>query len=100
MSQQSIELKIRPVAIEHSGERGTEPAIRVKAGPDDTILDIERALIEEFVLPPPPDVDCYKWLVVTADGEEVPVSREVTVGELVERYSARELKVLFHCGIE
>jgi len=102
-SQQRVRLKIRPVATEYSeGElRELEHhPIFVETRLEDRLLDIEEALIREEILPPPPPGEHLRWLIVTADGEEMPVSPEVTVGELVETYSVRELKVSFHCACE
>jgi len=92
--QQAVQLKVRPVATDFStGQMSVHNEVMIEAMPTDTLRDIEIKLIEENIVPP--SQEGFKWAVVTASGEEIPVSNTTTVGQIVDMYQPRELKILF-----
>jgi len=87
--QQTLRLRVRPVALESR-------EVEIEAAPTDTLHDVEKTLIAQGILAPDAE---YRWHVVTADGEEVPVPPKATVGEIVKAYSPKELKVLAYTWV-
>ena len=94
--QQAVQLRVRPVATNYeTGQREEQKAIRLEAEPSDTLRDIEEALVKKGYVPSPPPGQGFRWMVVTASGEETPVSNTATIGQIVDMYQPRELKLLF-----
>jgi len=94
--QQAVQLRVRPVAVDYrSGQSQEYGIIHVEAAPTDTLGDIEKALVKGGYVPPPQPGQNFKWFVVTASGDEAPVSHTDTVGKIVDMYQPRELKLLF-----
>jgi len=95
--QQTVQLQVRPVATNYAtGRREEQGAINLEAAPTDTLRDIEEALVREGYVPSPPPGQGFKWIVVTASGEETPVSNTATIRQIVDMYQPRELKLLFN----
>jgi len=96
MARQKLELRVRLVLVDfRTGQKYEHRVVTVEATPTDTLRDIEEALVEEDLVPPPQPGQGFKWLVVTASGEETPVSNTTTVGQIVDMYQPRELQLLF-----
>jgi len=96
MARQKLELQVRLVLVDfRTGQKYKHRVVTLEAAPTDTLRDIEEALVEEDLVPPPPGQG-FRWLVVTASGEEAPVSNTTTIRQIVDMYQPRELKLLFN----
>ncbi|MGC9108219.1 MAG: hypothetical protein ACP5IE_08555 [Infirmifilum sp.] len=67
--------------------------VMVEAETDETLLDVERELIRHDLLLPLSFEGRYKWCVVTASGEEIYIRPTEKIGEVVDKFESRELKV-------
>jgi len=94
--QQTVQLRVQPVAVNfRTGQKYEHDAVPIEAASSDTLRDVEKALVNEGHVPSPPPGQNFRWIVVTASGEETPVSNTTTVGQIVDMYQPRELKLLF-----
>jgi len=98
--QQAVQLQVRPVAVDLTGQEHEQNIIRIEAAPTDTLRDVEEAVKDELKkmgMSPQPDKG-FRWMVVTASGEETPVSNTTTIRQIVDMYQPQELKLLFDAG--
>jgi len=92
-----VQLKVRPVAVDLTGQKHEQNTILIEAAPTDTLRDVEEAVkdvLEKMGMSPQPGQG-FRWVVVTASGEETPVSNTTTIRQIVDMYQPQELKLLF-----